>query len=112
MMVQKDHTDGASRHGGTATADLSATCGGRAEVMRQALPEATFTVDDVVGHHRVAVQVTVRGTHRGEFLGIASTGGVVEYVSQEFYRFVDGRVAEEWICSDMWSLHGQLTGDA
>ncbi len=84
-----------------------------AEVMLQAFPDATFTVHDVVAQHdRVAVRVTIRGTHRGEFLGIAGTGRVVEYVSHEFSRFVDGRVAEEWICSDMSSLHGQLTGDA
>jgi hypothetical protein len=33
----------------------------------------------------------------------------VEYVSHEFYRIADGLVAEEWICSDMATLLGQLS---
>jgi ketosteroid isomerase-like protein len=57
-------------------------------------------------------RLTFRGTHRGEFLGIPATGRNVEYVSHEFYRIVDGVFAEEWICSDMAGLHGQLTAIA
>jgi predicted ester cyclase len=38
-----------------------------------------------------------------------ATGRTIEYVSHEFYRIADGRFAEEWICSDMATLHGQLT---
>jgi hypothetical protein len=45
----------------------------------------------------------------GELLGIPATGRTIEYVSHEFYRIADGRIAEEWICSDMAILHGQLT---
>jgi predicted ester cyclase len=40
--------------------------------------------------------------------GVA-TGRTVEYVSHEFYRIADGLVAEEWICSDLATLQGQLT---
>jgi predicted ester cyclase len=46
---------------------------------------------------------------RGEFLGIGPTGRAVEYVSHEFYRIADGLIAEEWICSDMSALLGQLS---
>ena len=38
-----------------------------------------------------------------------ATGRTVEYVSHEFYRVADGVFAEEWICSDMATLNGQLT---
>ena len=31
--------------------------------------------------------------------------------SLEFYRIVNGLVAEEWICSDMATLNLQLTAD-
>lgn len=30
-------------------------------------------------------------------------------VSHEFYRIADGLIAEEWICSDMVTLLGQLS---
>jgi predicted ester cyclase len=59
----------------------------------------------------VAVRLTFRGTHQGDHLGIPATGRTIEYVSHEFYRIADGLVAEEWICSDMATLHRQLTAD-
>jgi predicted ester cyclase len=38
-----------------------------------------------------------------------TTGRTIEYVSHEFYRIADGLIAEEWICSDMATLLGQLS---
>lgn len=57
----------------------------------------------------MAVRLTFRGTHQGEFLGVPATGRTVSYVSHEFYRIAGGLVTEEWICSDLASLQGQLT---
>jgi predicted ester cyclase len=56
----------------------------------------------------VALRLTFRGTHQGEFLGLPATGRTIEYVSHEFYRIADGLIAEEWICSDMATLYRQL----
>jgi steroid delta-isomerase-like uncharacterized protein len=81
-----------------------------AGVIRLGFPDLHARIDDLVAEgDRVAVRLTFRGTHQGEFLGIPATGRTVEYVSHEFYRFADGLVAEEWICSDLASLQGQLT---
>ena len=55
------------------------------------------------------IRVSFRGTHQGEFQGIPATGRTIRYVSHEFYRVTDGRIAEEWICSDTASLFRQLT---
>ena len=84
------------------------------DVIKRGFPDLRAHVDDVVAAgDQVALRLTFRGTHRGEFLGIPATGRTIEYVSHEFYRIADGRIAEEWICSDMATLHGQLTaGDA
>ncbi|MBM7805764.1 steroid delta-isomerase-like uncharacterized protein [Geodermatophilus bullaregiensis] len=80
------------------------------EVMKAAFPDVTVQIEDVVAAaDRVAVRLTLRGTHTGEFEGIPATGRTVEYSSHEFYRFADGLIAEEWICSDMATLHGQIT---
>jgi ketosteroid isomerase-like protein len=38
--------------------------------------------------------------------------GFPDLHAHEFYRIVDGVFAEEWICSDMAGLHGQLTAIA
>jgi steroid delta-isomerase-like uncharacterized protein len=80
------------------------------ETMKRAFPDLEAEIDDVVAAgDRVAVRLTFRGTHAGEFLGIPATGRTIHYVSHEFYRVDDGLVVEEWICSDMASLFRQLT---
>ena len=81
-----------------------------AEVMQTAFPGIQAEIDDIFGaEDRVAVRLTFRGTHRGEFLGIAATGRDVVFMSLELYRIVDGQLAEEWISSDLTTLMRQLT---
>lgn len=81
-----------------------------AEVMQTAFPGIQAEIDDIFGaEDRVAVRLTFRGTHRGEFLGIAATGRDVVFMSLELYRVVDGQLAEEWISSDLTTLMRQLT---
>jgi steroid delta-isomerase-like uncharacterized protein len=84
------------------------------DVIKRGFPDLRAHIDDIVAAgDQVALRLTFRGTHQGEFLGIPATGRTIEYVSHEFYRIAGGRIAEEWICSDMATLHGQLTaGDA
>jgi steroid delta-isomerase-like uncharacterized protein len=80
------------------------------EMMKRAFPDLEAHVDDVVAaEDRVAVRVSFRGTHAGEFQGIPATGRTIHYVSHEFYRVDDGLIVEEWICSDMASLFRQLS---
>lgn len=80
------------------------------ELMKRAFPDLEARVDDVVAaEDRVAVRLTLRGTHAGDFQGLPATGRTIEYVSHEFYRVEEGRIAEEWICSDTASLLRQLS---
>jgi len=78
-------------------------------VIRRGIPDLHAEVDEILGAgDRVAVRVTLGGTHTGEYLGFAPTGRTVRYVSHEFYRVADGLIAEEWICSDTATLLRQL----
>ena len=80
------------------------------ELMRNAFPDLEAHVDDLVAAgDKVAIRVSFRGTHQGEFQGIPAAGRTIRYVSHEFYRVENGLVAEEWICSDMASLFRQLS---
>ena len=80
------------------------------EMMKRAFPDLEAQIDDLVAaEDKVAMCLTLRGTHAGEFQGVPATGRTIRYVSHEFYRVTDGLVAEEWICSDMASLFRQLT---
>jgi steroid delta-isomerase-like uncharacterized protein len=80
------------------------------EVMKRAFPDLHADVHDVVAAgDKVALRLTLSGTHRGDFQGIPAGGRTIRYVSHEFYRVADGLIAEEWICSDLASLFRQLT---
>jgi len=80
------------------------------ELMKRAFPDLRIRVDDLVAAgDKVALRLTLSGTHPGEFQGIPATGRTISYVSHEFYRLADGLVGEEWICSDMASLFSQLS---
>jgi steroid delta-isomerase-like uncharacterized protein len=80
------------------------------ELVKRAFPDLAIQVDDLVAaDDKVAVRLTLRGTHEAEFQGIPATGRRISYVSHEFYRVADGLFAEEWICSDMASLFSQLS---
>ena len=79
-------------------------------LMKRAFPDLEVQVDDLVAaQDKVAIRLTLRGTHTGDFQGVAATGRTIRYVSHEFYRVQDGLFAEEWICSDMASLFRQLS---
>lgn len=78
--------------------------------MKRAFPDQQAHVDDIVAaDDKVALRLTLRGTHQGEFQGIPATGRTIAYVSDDFYRVQDGLITEEWICSDLASLFRQLT---
>jgi steroid delta-isomerase-like uncharacterized protein len=83
---------------------------GNAKVMQEAFPGVQAQIDDIFSAgDRVAVRLTMRGRHQGEFLGVPATGREVEYTSIEIYRVAGGKLAEEWISSDLASLMRQLT---
>jgi steroid delta-isomerase-like uncharacterized protein len=81
-----------------------------AAMFRRAFPDLHAEIEDIFASaDRVAVRLRMRGTHAGDFFGVPATGRATSYVSHEFYRVAGGRIAEEWICSDMASLHRQIS---
>jgi steroid delta-isomerase-like uncharacterized protein len=64
---------------------------------RQAFPDVQVTVEDVMAEDdRVAARVVMRGTHRGEFQGIAPTGKQVEVRAMDMFRIENGKIVEHW----------------
>ena len=46
---------------------------------RRAFPDLHYTIEDIVlGEEKAALRVTMRGTHRGQFFGMAPTGRTIE----------------------------------
>jgi predicted ester cyclase len=82
-----------------------------AEILFFAFPDLQVKVEDIFGaEDKVTVRLRISATHAGEFLGIQPTGKRVEYESTEVYRIADGKIVEEWICSDMLTLMAQIGG--
>jgi steroid delta-isomerase-like uncharacterized protein len=57
---------------------------------------------------KVAVCFTAKGTHDGAFQGVPATGKRYELSAMTVWRFVDGRIAEEWVFSNDLDLYRQL----
>src|SRR5215212_9433654 len=68
---------------------------------RAGFPDLNVTVEDVMAEgDRVAARVTMRGTHRGEFQGIAPTGKRVEVRAIDMFRISGGKIVEHWGAAD------------
>ena len=74
-----------------------------------AFPDLTHSIGGLIASgDKVVVRVTVRGTHKGEFAGIPSTGNKIEFSFIAIVRIEDGRIVEEWQDTDMLGLMQQL----
>lgn len=79
------------------------------EIFFTAFPDFHLEAQDMfAAGDKVAVRFRMTGTHTGEFLGHPPTGRRVDYQSYELYRIADGKIAEEWICSDMLTILTQI----
>lgn len=82
-------------------------------MFRSAFPDINFVLDDILGEgDRVAIRLTGRGTHQGNFIGIAPTGKQVSFGGMTFIRLQNGKIVERWGLSDMPGLIQQLRGGA
>ena len=69
------------------------------------------TIEDLIGEKdKVAVRVTVRGTHKGDWMGMSPTGKQVTWKGMDIFHIVDGKIMERWVLRDHLSLIQQLGG--
>lgn len=77
--------------------------------LRSAFGDLSYEIHDAFGEgDRVAVRLTTRGTHTGEFMGKAPTGKQFQIEAIHIYRIQDGKVAEHWAKRDDVALASQL----
>jgi steroid delta-isomerase-like uncharacterized protein len=74
-----------------------------------AFPDAQVTIEDLIAEgDKVTLRATVRGTHRGQFMGIAPTGKHVTMTGITIFRVAGGKIAEAWQNLDTLGLMQQL----
>ena len=66
-------------------------------MVRTGFPDIAITIEDmVVEEDKVVVRTTWRGTHQGEYEGIAPTGKQVTRSMIQIFYVQHGRLLEEW----------------
>lgn len=77
--------------------------------MAGGLSDVAFDVEDVIGEgDRVAVRVTARATHKGDFMGVPAAGKSYEIAEIHIFRLEDGLIAEHWHVADMLGMMKQI----
>lgn len=77
--------------------------------IRTAFPDLVETIEDLVAEgDRVVERFTLRGTHLGEFMGVAPTGKPVSWTAIAIYRLKGGRIAECWLEANLEGLLLQM----
>jgi len=78
-------------------------------MVRTGFPDISITIEDLVAEEeKVVVRTTWRGTHLGEYEGIAPTGKQVTRSMIQIFHVKDGKLLEEW--SEGESLRQQILG--
>jgi len=80
-------------------------------MFRTAFPDLQFTVEDLIADgDKVVSRLTIRATHKGEFMGILPTGKQATITAIDIVRIVDGKMVERWGEVDMFRLMQELGG--
>ena len=78
-------------------------------MLRTAFPDLHFTLEEVIAEDdKVMTRALLRGTHRGEYLGIAPTGKPVAVMGMVVVRIAQGKFQEGWLMMDNLGLLQQL----
>lgn len=78
-------------------------------MMRTAFPDLHVSIDAIIAEgETVAARFTMRGTFKGELMGIAPTGRKLEFPEAVFILFEDGREVEATAYGNMLSFNEQL----
>lgn len=72
------------------------------DLYRRAFPDLQVDVEILVeAGDRVAWQRTMRGTHLGAYRGFPASSRPIVWRDMLASRFHDGRIAEEWVVTDL-----------
>ena len=81
------------------------------DFLRAAFPDLREEILDLVAEgDRVVARYIERGTHQGDFMGIAPTGKSYEKHGFAMYRIEGGKLVEAWFQEDELGFNQQLFG--
>jgi predicted ester cyclase len=78
-------------------------------IFYKAFPDLHVTVDDMIAEEdKVVSRITMTGTFKGEYHGIAPTGKKFEAKGINIIKWVDGKEVEAWAILDILTFYRQL----
>jgi steroid delta-isomerase-like uncharacterized protein len=76
---------------------------------RAAFPDRRFVVEDMIAEgDKVSARFTMRGTHKGEFRGLAPSGVEVTMTGIDMIRLAEGKMVEDRVEVDQLGMMQQL----
>jgi steroid delta-isomerase-like uncharacterized protein len=76
---------------------------------RAAFPDRRFVVEDIIAEEdKVSARFTMRGTHKGEFRGLAPSGREVTMSGIDMIRLAEGKMVEDRVEVDQLGMMQQL----
>jgi len=74
-----------------------------------AFPDLNVDIDDILAEgDKVVTRYTLKGTHKGTFMGIPATGKQIVTKAVEIDKIVKGKIVERWDFSDNLGMMTQL----
>jgi len=78
-------------------------------MFRGGFPDVVYVIQDRVAEaDRVAVRWVATGTQTGQFVMVPPTNKRISTGGTDIFRVAGGRVAEMWVCSDLYGVFQQL----
>jgi predicted ester cyclase len=82
---------------------------GPGSYLRGAFPDRTDTIEQIIAEgDMVGMLFKVRGTHKGNFYGIAATGKTIDVYELGIFRLANDQITEAWFLGDDAGLLMQL----
>jgi steroid delta-isomerase-like uncharacterized protein len=76
---------------------------------RTSFPDLRLAVDETIGEDdRIVYRWTARGTHLGEYDGVAPSGRPMTVTGLTLLRIVEGRIVDDYSETSIADLRGQL----
>lgn len=77
--------------------------------LRTTFPDIHFTIEDMISEaDKVVTRFTCRGTHQGDWRGIAPTGRRVQINGIQTNRVSNGQITEQWLVVDQLGMLQQM----
>jgi steroid delta-isomerase-like uncharacterized protein len=78
-------------------------------MLHSGFPDFQSTVEELFSEgDKIVLRFRFRGTHQGEFMGIAPTGKQVTMAGIDIFRIADGKITELWNQEDVLGMMQQL----